>query len=179
MVKTIHSPFTVLIDTKETTPWDFGNIPGPGGNTEIIVPVLYQGLGNGMGDYTIAGLTSSDTTWQMSIERKSIGDLFGTILARRERFVVELENLNDMAYAAVIVEAPLEKVITHYPQYWTDMEMTPDQQLSKQKQVIGSIRSWSMRYPRVDWWFISREFCPIWAYRLMDKFWTDYSYGVR
>ena len=108
----------------------------------------------------------------MSIERKSLDDLYGTILNGRERFIRELEQLNAMRYAAVIVEAPLEQVISHLPLYFKDMEISPKAQLAKQRTVVGSIRSWSIQYPRVDWWFLSREYCPIWAYRLMFKFWN-------
>jgi len=173
MENTTRSPFTVLIDTKETTPWSFNDIPGMRGEGRLLVPTRRQALGLGMGDYTIAEARSSTTTWQMSIERKSIGDLFSTILAERKRFIRELEKLSCMKYAAVIVEAPLEKVLSHFPAYWTEMEMSPGVQLGKQRQVVGSIRAWQLRYPIVRWWFLSRSYCPIWAYRLMHRFWTD------
>lgn len=174
MSKITRSPFTVIIDTKETNPWSFDNIPGMKGEGRIEVPTRRMTMGTGMGDYGIAEARCAKACWQMSIERKSIDDLFGSILGRRRLLEEEMANLNRMKYAAVMVEGPLEKVITYHPSYWEDQGMTEEQQLSKQRVVIGTIRSWSMKYPRVDWWFLSRSMCPIWAYRLMWKFWKDY-----
>jgi len=169
----MQSPFVILVDTRESMPWTFSNIPGLKNQGEIVVKTEWQCLGNKLGDYTIKGAESPSTGWRISIERKAINDLYSTILSRRLDFEVELECLNDMEYSAVVVEAPLEKVITYSPEYWKEMEFTPDQQISKRRIVVGSIQAWQLRYPNVRWWFLSRKYAEIWVYRLLYRFWED------
>jgi len=163
MSHTTHSPFAILIDTREVHPWLFKDIPGMKGQGRIIVPCHWQSLGTGMGDYTIKGMEDAKTGWRISIERKSLPDLFSTILSNRARFVRELEKLNKMEYAAVVVEAPLEQVISYMPPYWRDMEIVPEKQMGKKRQVIGSIQAWQLRYGNIRWWFLSRSYVEIWC----------------
>ena len=164
----MKSPFVILIDTRETKPWKFEHVPAPGGKGEIDVQRKWQCLGDHLGDYTIQGAASL-----LSIERKSLNDLFQTILGRRDNFEIELYNLQQMEYAAVIVEAPLEQVISHIPEYFQEMEISPDKQLWKQRQVIGSIVAYQLRYPNVRWFFLSRSYAEIWAYKVLDRFYED------
>lgn len=172
-MKLTTSPFTILVDTREVKPWTFNNIPGYKGQGKIVVLRQWQSLGNGYGDYTLMEAESLTTKWRISIERKSLPDLFSTILSRRKQFVAELENLNKMEYAAVVVEAPLEKAISYFPPQWTELEISPDSQLSRQRSVIGSIQAWQLRYPMIRWWFLSRSYAEIWVYRLFHRFWED------
>ena len=173
MAKYARSPFTILIDTREVHPWLFKDIPSSRGQGNILVPCKWCSLGHHSGDYTIEGMECPETRWRLSIERKALDDLFSTILSRRDNFIKELENLNKMEYAAIVVEAPLEQIITYHPQYWEDKKFSPDSQLGKQRQVIGSIQAWQLRYPGIRWWFLSRGYCEIWAYRLFNRFWED------
>ena len=173
MAKIPHSPFTILIDTRETHPWLFKDIPGLKSQGQIVVPTERHGLGTRLGDYTIDGAISLRSQWRISIERKSLNDLFSTILSNRDGFEEELENLNIMEYAAVVVEAPLEQVVSHIPQYWIEEEISPDKQLTKQRVVLGSIQAWQLRYPTVRWWFLSRSYAEIWVYRILHRFWED------
>ena len=82
------SPFTILVDTREQRPWTFKKIPGYKGQGTLNVPCEWQSLGNNLGDYTIKGADHPVTQWRVSIERKSGGDLFSTILNRRAQFII-------------------------------------------------------------------------------------------
>lgn len=171
------SPFDILIDTKEQKPWTFRGIPGNSGQGSILVKWYWESLGTGNGDYSIRGFIDSDGTPRVSIERKSLDDLYSTILSRRENFVRELTQLNDMEYSAIIVEAHLDQVMTHVPKYWKEMELTVDQQLGKQRSVMGSIYAWQYRYRNVRWWFIPRKYCSIVCYRLFSRFYEESTMG--
>jgi len=65
------------VDTREQTPWEFGG-------QEILRTKLDQG------DYSLEGLEHL-----VSIERKSLPDLAGSITKGRDRFMREIERLRD------------------------------------------------------------------------------------
>ena len=157
----------------EKRPWEFQDIPGYKGQGTIIVPREWHSLGNGYGDYTIKGAVSDTCRWRLSIERKSASDLYSTLLARRRQFEVELENLNKMEYAAVVVEANLGTILNYCPKYWEEQEISIESQLNKQRQVAASIQAWQLRYPTIRWWFLARKYCSIWVYRLLHRFWKE------
>ncbi len=170
----IQSPFTILIDSREVHPWGFRDIPGKKGQGTIIVPRKWYSLGNHCGDYTIEGThLPSHPHWKVSIERKSIGDLYSTILSRRANFVKELEILNDMEYSAVVVESNLTTVLSHRPLYWKEKGISVEDQFSMQRSVIGSIQAWQLRYSNVRWWFLPRKYAEIWVYRILNRFYED------
>ena len=88
-------PATVIVDTREQTPFHFLNIdPWP------IVPVSHATLKTG--DYSLRGYES-----RLTIERKSIGDFLGSISADRDRFEREFERMAEMEFAAVVIEGEL------------------------------------------------------------------------
>ena len=97
----VTAPFTILYDTAEQLPWRFCGLHADAKQKyrPLLVQTKRQYLGESCGDYTIEGHAD-----KISIERKSPADLYGTILAGRDRFERELRNLNDnREYAAVIV----------------------------------------------------------------------------
>ena len=167
------SSFTILIDTLEKRPWKFQNIPGYKGQGTIKVPREWHSLGHGYGDYTIKGADSETCRWRLVVERKSPSDLFSTILSRRRRFLIELGNLNVMEYAAVVVEANLSTIMGYFPTYWKKQGLSVESQMDKQRQVLGSIQAWQLRYPNVRWWFLPRKYADTWVYRIFHRFWED------
>lgn len=167
-------PFTILIDTRESRPWTFTNIPGDSGEGTLIIPWEWQCLGTGWGDYTIKEAVNQEGKWRLSIERKSIDDLYSTILSRRDLFIKELENLNTLEYAAVVVEASIGRVIGHTPRYWEKKGFSEQTMFYKRKRVIRSIIAWQCRYPVIRWWFLTNRFtAQIWAFRLMHRWWKE------
>ena len=81
-------PFTVIIGSREQAPFQFTGIEGGGKDAgrPLIVETRIDGLESG--DYSIAGLEP-----RISIERKSVGDFFGSIGSGRQRF--EARKWND------------------------------------------------------------------------------------
>jgi ERCC4-type nuclease len=76
-----------IVDTREKAPWTF--------------PELQIGSRSALraGDYSIEGLSG-----EISIERKSVDDLVGTMFNDGERFERELGELSAMRWSAVVVE---------------------------------------------------------------------------
>jgi DNA excision repair protein ERCC-4 len=82
------------------------------------------------GDYSIEGCES-----RISLERKSLGDLYSVIGAHRDRFERELERLARMERAAIVIEANLADVLNGTPY----SKVHP-------RAVIGSVLTWYARY---------------------------------
>lgn len=110
-------PFTVVIDSREQLPLAFGNWP-----------TAFAALRSG--DYSIAGYED-----RIAIERKSLPDLFACVGRERERFERELERLASLDYAALVIEAPLERLLRGYQR-----SQVPG------RTVVGSLLAWSVEY---------------------------------
>ncbi len=87
---------TILIDTREQTPWAFAPR----------FPVVRGQLP--AGDYSLAGLDR-----HVAIERKTLDDFVRTVIDERERFWRELELLADYRFSAVVVEGGIADVLSH------------------------------------------------------------------
>ena len=85
--------FTIVVDTREQTPWVFET------------PAVRRTLKTG--DYSVLSLEAL-----IAIERKSLGDLVQSLTWERERFVREVERLAEFRWRAIIVEAHMGDV-TH------------------------------------------------------------------
>lgn len=124
-------PFTILIDTAEGQPLNFTGFRGDAKEKyrPLVPKTKWKALGrhpDSRGDYSIEGLEH-----YVGIERKSLVDAQATILGfskardgeyerdtgRRDRFEKELENLANLHYAAVIVEATVEQVVELAPEW--------------------------------------------------------------
>ena len=103
-------PATVVIDTREQLPFIFGGIRSlaKDGRRLIRIPTMRGTLSEG--DYS---LFSHEHL--VSVERKSLSDLFGVIGHDRERFEAELLRLNEKVVAAVVVESDWRAVFNYYP----------------------------------------------------------------
>lgn len=90
-------PITVLVDTREQKPWQF-------------TPGLFQAERATLqtGDYSVKGIES-----RMRLERKSIGDLVGTVISDWIRFRKELYRLAFFDVAAIVVEGTPKDIWDH------------------------------------------------------------------
>ncbi|MFN7873691.1 MAG: ERCC4 domain-containing protein [Pirellula sp.] len=104
---------TVVIDTREQTPWDLS-------------PCRVQVAGLDTGDYSVKGLESV-----VAIERKSLADFVQCCGSERERFQRELDRLRGFATSAVVIEAS-----------WSDFELGQWRSKLTSKQVQASFVSW-------------------------------------
>lgn len=91
------TPITVLIDTREQRPWSLD--PGLFVTERTTLKT---------GDYSIKGLEDH----QFVLERKSLGDFVGTVIGDWLRFRHELNRIAAFDYAAIIVEADVEDVLS-------------------------------------------------------------------
>lgn len=125
-------PFSIIVDTREQLPYTFDGIG-------CVVPTIISGLDSG--DYSIDGMDA-----MISIERKSLDDLYGSVTWGRKRFEREISRLDELpGFAAVVIEADwreIETPLEHRPGW---INQTDPQS------VVGTINAWSIRYPRVHW----------------------------
>lgn len=197
MDATVTCPFTVLIDTAESTPWGFQGIVSDANkdNLPMVVPVEFRCLGRhpeSRGDYSVKGLEH-----HVAIERKSQDDAISTILGwdtnyqiergmdgRRNRFKQELQNLAAMPSSCVIVEAPLSRCMIQMPGCDGEEYVDETGEINAARGVktvhenrkifFRSIVSWNERY-RVNWlWCEGRRAAEIIAFRFLEKSWEHY-----
>jgi len=153
------APFTILADNREQWPYRFATAPRAFGYSEVCVQRGYLVTG----DYTISGLED-----RFALERKSLEDLYATLGQNRRRFEAEVQRLNSLDFAAIIIEASLAEI-------WRPMDFRNDWKSRLwPKSVEGTIASWSIRYPRVHWWPVgSRSAGEIRAFGACEKFWKQ------
>lgn len=156
-------PRAIVVDTREQLPFSFGGLRadvsyGAGNSATLIIELVTGTLA--AGDYSLWGFTD-----QVAIERKSIADLFGTLSQGRDRFVRELERMQDtLQFAAVVVEADWSEILNRPPLY---SELPP-------KIVHRSVLAWQQRYPRVHWWMMpDRRLAEVTTFRILERFWRD------
>lgn len=156
----IYRPkWNMLIDTREQTPWTFESITiGVGcGKKDLQLSINTKKLD--CGDYSIEGMED-----RVAIERKSMADLYGTLSRGRSRFIRELAKLNQLEFAAVIVEAE-----------WSEAMMSPPERSRLLPVCVdGMINAWMIRFPRVHWvWCPGRYIASKRCFKLLDRFYGD------
>lgn len=155
-------PFTILVDGQEKAPYHFAGLRADSDKRyrPLIVPTEWCHLKTG--DYSIKGYESLVT-----IERKSLSDLFGTLGSeeRRDRFEREHERMSRMEYAAVVIEAS-----------WTDiLKSPPFESRLHPKSVIRTALHWQQRFG-VPWMTLDcRELAEATTYRLLEIFWQHHN----
>lgn len=152
-------PFTVVVDTREQIPFSFLDFRTDARDKSrpLVIPTTRHKLHSG--DYSIAGLESC-----VSIERKSLTDLFGTIGRGRRRFERLLGRLNALTVAEVVVEAT-----------WPDVLTAPPMRTKlRPKTVFRSVLAWKQRFRNVHWTFAgSRRLTEVMTFRMLERFWRD------
>lgn len=150
-------PFTVVVDTREQHPWAFRGFrhDADRNNVPMVVPVEHRALDTG--DYSISGLEQ-----RIAIERKSLEDLYNTVIHGRDRFKRELDRMRSRDCSAVIIESGLLAAMNNPP---ANTKIKP-------KSVYRSILSWTIEYPTVHWWWCdTRVLAEKTSLNLMRKFW--------
>lgn len=163
------APFTVVVDSNESAPWQFRGLKGRARNgvrPALIVKTVQKPLwawgrkefGTGLADYSIDGCEE-----EIQIERKSVDDLFSTLSQRRNEFEKEIARLDRQCrFAAVVIEAG-------YPAIASFRAHGPDP-----ASVVGTMVAWGQRYPRVHWMAAgSRDMAERLAFRVLERFWID------
>ena len=155
----IFCPFTVIIDTREQIPFSFMGMNVVKGQTRHPLLVKTVSMTLESGDYSI--LQHSN---KISIERKSLEDLYSTLTHGRERFERELTRLQEMQFSVVIVEASLETIISRPP---PNTRVVP-------KSIYSSIIAYQQRFQRTHWVLCdSRRLAEKTAFRILERYWID------
>ena len=115
---------TLLIDTREQQPLDFERY------SSRFEHILRASLKEG--DYSV--FMPGDRR-KIAFERKSLGDLVGTIIRGRDRFKRELERLKPYDYSAIIIEASHREVASPY----SFSRVHPSS-------ILGSLQSMQLQY---------------------------------
>ena len=150
-------PFAVLVDSREQLPYSFAGLRADACDHYRPLVVELRGATLSEGDYSVEGLQG-----RVAVERKSAADLFGTIGQGRERFIRELERLNGLDVAAVVVEAEWSEIFTRPPEH---SQLPP-------KVVLRSCLTWQQRFPHVHWVFCpGRAFAERVTFRILERAW--------
>lgn len=142
-------PFTIIIDTRENKPYLFSSIT-PRPNT------IFKALETG--DYSID--TYED---QVTIERKTLQDAYGTFGAGRKRFERELDRMSKFKTAVVMIEADWDTILRRPPVH----------SLFAPKSFLASVVAWQQRYNVHFWACGNRALGEKCAYRILERFWKD------
>lgn len=145
------SDFTIIIDTREQCPFDFYHqTPNQ--------PLTERGTLK-TGDYSIKGLEN-----KITIERKSLIDLFGSMGKGRRRLEAEFLRMSKFDYAAIVIESNLSNIFTNPP---GRSKMNP-------KAVFRTLISWSVKYNVCVWPMWNREAAERVTYLLLKKYYDNY-----
>lgn len=155
----ITVPFVVAIDQREKVPFRFTGLRADAKHNRrpLIVPTEFVHLATG--DYSIQGHEGNVT-----IERKSLADLYGTLGQHRERFEREHERLACFHRAIIVVEAG-----------WFDaMKFPPEHSRLNPKTIFRTAISWYVRYG-VPWIMAEdRRLAEIYTFRFLEKYWKEF-----
>ena len=156
----IVNPFTIIADTRENHPFSFRGFKAdaPYQDLPLLVPIESGTLQTG--DYSVKGFER-----RISVERKSASDAYSTFGPQnRDRFERELERLNQMDFAAVVVEASCGSLIHDPPPH---TRFTP-------KSFFRSVIAWNIRFPKVHFEMCAdRGFAERMTLRWLQRFWLD------
>jgi hypothetical protein len=177
----IQCPFKIIRDSREQTEYRFAGIVDDAGEVEAdgyefsdiradadlkYAPMIVQTVKTGLprGDYSVLGCPG------MVAERKSLGDLYGSV-SRRENFehrLAEMTRLERVGF--VIVEASWEQVLGAPPRH---SKLNP-------KSLGRTIIAWEERFPFVHWkFFANREWAEKMTFRYLERWYRDHRLGMQ
>ena len=132
----------IVCDTREKQPYAF---PG----LETITKALP------VGDYAIEGFEDG-----IVLERKSLNDFVNTVIGDWPRFVECLKRMRRVEYAAIIVEAEIDDVVTH--RY---------ESRASASAVLGRANSISVNWGVPVFFWSNRQECQMMAASMLSLFW--------
>ena len=150
--------FVILVDTREQLPvlWDrVGDVDFPG------IQIEFKGLV--AGDYSVKNMHTPDCEHSITIERKSLADLFQTLGRGRERFEREALRMSEFDHAELVIESDLASIFNAPPAL---SQMNP-------KAVYRSLVAISQRYNIKIWPCYNRSFLEKHIFVTLQRFWLD------
>jgi DNA excision repair protein ERCC-4 len=148
-------PFTLAVDTREQAPFSFQGFEARENDQRVPLVIPTQLTSLQTGDYSVSGFES-----RVAVERKSLEDLYGTLGGGRERFERELERLQEMDFAAVVVESTWSRVMEGIE----GRRITPEA-------ILSSVFSYQQRFRGVHWWMCqNRRDAETATFRILRRF---------
>jgi ERCC4-type nuclease len=148
------SNFTIIIDTQEK------KLGIKGYNFKTIKPQpLTERKHLKTGDYSIKGLED-----KITIERKSLIDLFGSVGTGRKKLEAEFQRMSEFDYAALMIESSLAGIFTNPP---SRSKMLP-------KAVFRTIISWSVKYNVCIFPMWNRESAERVTYLILKRYYDEF-----
>ena len=170
---TVLCPFTVVIDSNETLPYQFlslrDTLKRPIEVKKIRKPLWSMSrreytidgvpLMAGLADYSVNGFEEN-----IQIERKSVSDLFGSFGHNRHKMEARFARMNECEIAYIVIEETLE-YCRKYPPEHSKVSFTG---------IEGAMMSWTQKYPGVHWmWCDGRDEAELRTFNLLDKFYKN------
>jgi len=148
---------TIVIDTRERTPYLFERFPNWVSSTNVATLAT--------GDYTIEGYED-----RISLERKTLNDIVGSLTNGRERFLREMERLSKFDRACICIEASREDIKTPYS-FSEGLKAFPNS-------IIGSLDAIMARYGNISVVYgnnreLAEEFAASWLNKCAAYNWLE------
>jgi ERCC4-type nuclease len=126
------APFTIIVDTREKIPYSFYDVYI--GRKKAFALTSIGTLSTG--DYSIQGFET-----KICVERKSLEDLYHTLIHDRERFIHELERMQDLERSLVVIEGTWQQIADpeRFDPTWHSS--------AHPNSIIGSIVTFSSQFP--------------------------------
>jgi ERCC4-type nuclease len=139
----------ILVDTREQTPLEFENHE-----------IRREGLT--CGDYSIVGPDGTSfkpgNPGAVAVERKSLGDLAGSVTTGRDRFEREFERARELDHFALVIECSLSDIVDKFYR----SKVTP-------QSVIQTLVSWAVRYDTPVWFADNHRFAGRLTESILEK----------
>lgn len=124
--------------------------------------IIHKALG--AADYG-AALAADDPPAEWAVcERKTIGDLCGTLTARRETFEAELERLGQYGYVCIVVEGSIGDILVHCAQPCCAV---------RPQSIIASLVAFSQRLGIPTWFAGNRRHAEALTFRILERWCRD------
>ena len=156
----ITCPFVILVDGREKAPYQFTGLLSDSAKDHLPIVVPWQWSHLKTGDYSIDGYETL-----VSVERKSLEDLYSTLGSHRERFEAEHQRLASFppGRVCVVIEATWEQILNR----------PPERSRLRPKSVLRTAVSWQVKYG-VPWvTAVDRRLAEIWTFRFLEKAWKQ------
>ena len=148
----------ILIDRREQKPFFYSKVGDPNfPGLKIKFDTLKSG------DYSIENMSDPDCEHSISVERKSMIDLFSSTGRGRDRLIAEFKRMQEFDYSALVIEEDYKNMFKSPP---AASSMSP-------KSVFRSILAFSIRYNLHIFACPNRIFAEKTTYLLLKRFWDD------
>ena len=144
---------TVLVDTREQTPFDFLRFPG------WFVGVERRALE--LGDYSVSGLEQTCV-----VERKDLADLVHSFTVDRSVLVARVKKMSTYQHKLLVITAPLSSVKSRYPFSLCDPNRIT-------QALVAALAGWNVPFVCTETHELGEEIVASYLYQVHLYHWLD------